>query len=32
MSKRDIAMDGLKTLLLFAQFVGILILGFFYGV
>jgi len=32
MSKRDIAMEGLKTAFLFVQFVGIVILGFCYGV
>ena len=32
MSKREIAMEGLKTVLLFAQFVGLIIIGFLHGV
>jgi hypothetical protein len=32
MSKREIAIEGLKTVCLFVQMTGLVILGFFYGV
>jgi hypothetical protein len=32
MSKREIAMEGLKTVCLFVQMTGLVILGFFFGV